>query len=601
MKAVVHCAVAAVLLTACGHSSSVAPGGGTPTGSGATVLNVPNLTVASGATLTLSAPTIYISTGAVEIDGTVVLAAGASIAIFAPQITIKGTIGAASLAASSSRRITSTRRPSDTPLHLQPNMLLSDNIIIDQQGGLTASPGIDLAAQSPGGTMTISGGLSTADGASATALSPATPGGNIEIGTAAAIDDVRTAALAAGFITAAFAPASVTISGQLHAGFGGNGYNDPSGVVNGGSVTVTGTDGAAGGNIEISAGSLTAAAATLQAGGGGFGGSAGPFPGGFGPGAGQLAFATPVDGVGQGSAGLNLVATTGKGGAGGSVTIPATTSGQPRSMRGGLGGANGNANVRAGNGGPAGRGGTTMLIVGGYGSNGAPAINLPPPLVTAILLTGGGSGGAAAPAGVNGGSAGAVTLSGSGLAGATIVIANYANAGRGFGTCSSPDVPNTGSNAGAPASLTDGKLPYTATNSFNGANGGDGLTAGGSGTLGGTDDTGKKIGTDGVKGAVCPPYGPLVINPPSGTSSFAVTQTFTATQTGWKQTWGVSITGNCSIAPATPSGPGPTNVVVSHTGAPLTAQDNCLVILSGPTPTGTGQSVDAFYRATFTP
>jgi hypothetical protein len=634
----------AVLLAGCGRTAFTAPHA---TSAPAGVQHVGSFTVPAGQTLIVSIPTAIFATGHVEIDGTIAFSGAGSLAIFGPSVTVAGTIGTRPVGAAARRGRRPARGakriPADASAGAGPGLLIASDNLDLQAGAYVDAPGpCEIAALTDSGTITIAGELTAHSGADASASAPpgtapgATPGGSVQIGTAQALADVIAVSTRAGTPVTPAEPNLVTVSGKIFGGNGGDGYDDVEGSVSGTTVTLSASDGAAGGIVAIVAETVNIAGGTLDGGFGGAGGSAGTD---F-----VEVFATQVDGTGENAPGDDLVATVGGGGNGGNVSIVAEVLGAAAEELGGDGGDNGILTAaRAGNGGPGGNGGSTNITLRAHGSNGTPAPP-PPAFSTTISLNGGGSGGSSNTSSVPGGSGGAVAIGGPGTFGnVAIAFTNYANGGDGYGICRVTP-PGPGTNGGKAMSLVDNFLPYGAKNSFNGGNGGDGNPTFGDGMPAGKDQTGKKIGLDGTSGVICVGieptptptpsptpratpvpsptpsptpgvptptptptpvgsiYGPLIVNPSSGKSSSGATQTFTVTQTGYAQQWGVSIGGNCSINPAVPSGPGPVNVVVSHTGPPVAAgnQDSCIIVFSGPTPTGNGGSVTATYTATFT-
>jgi hypothetical protein len=607
-----------------------------------------NYTVGSGQTWMISSPTTIIATGHVEIDGTVVIGPGGSLAIFARSVTISGSIEPAAITAASAARMQTARRfPLASPAALPPNVIVSDTVVVAsgatlRGGGSGSDGGIDIAAQSPSGTVTIEGNLLAQNGAPATTSSPpltpggAQAGGAVEIGTQAAIGTAGGLAALAGTQISAFEPASVnlTASADIGAGNGGAGYSDVNGALAGTTVTLNGTDGAPGGNVDIAAGTITMNAPLVAAGDGGRGGSAGVDSSG-------AHFSMPVDGKSVGQAGLNVVGTVGGGGNGGNVNLSGAVKGSLGI--GGGGGGTGVFSARAGNGGPGGNGGTTVVIMHGDGSAGTPSAGPPIVFRGSMGFRNGGSGGNATTE-IAGGNGGSVSLSGPGLANYRITFQNYANAGDGYGSCLVLPIPAKGTNGGTAANLSDAHTPYSATNSFNGGSGGDGETEGGVGTPAGTDDNGKKIGTDGQPGILCgigtPPtatptptptptpapspspspsptpapsptavpsptpsslYGQLTVAPTTATTSYTSTQSFTVAEPGFTGVFQVVIGGPCSLAPPAPSGPGPQAEVATYTGgAIMSGQMGCVFQFTGPNASGTG-SVSATYTAYFTP
>ncbi len=492
-------------------------------------MNVTSLTIPAGQTVTVPSSLTITSSGPVEIDGTMAIAPGAAVAIYAAgPITINGSFSSTQPSTSGTlRRTAAGRRPLDNPPAAVNHVFDSPSITWNSiNNGTSFNPGdgVSLVTPDATGTITINTIIKLKGGSSGSdptkepgAAGGAQQGGSIEIGT----DIAKIDANLAGFNKAG-APATLTISGYLFAGNGGNGASDVNGTVVGDTVMMHSGDGAAGGSVDLAAAATTVtnAAAIFSAGLGGNGGPVGYDRAG-------TQFATKVDGA-TGYKGLNLSAQTGNGGNGGNVSgVPGTVNASH-----GFGGAPGSLdNARAGNGSSGGTvavspgldGGSTTVVVGNYGVDGTGGQSPAEGSGAVVFLSGGGSGGPAGspPAAVaHGGNGGAVTVTGGLLGGAllggavlpNLHFTNYANGGTGFNGCpllaGSP-----GGNGGSVAS----NAAFDFTNSFNGGNGGAGVgpmpAPGGLAGL----SSGKPQGKNGAAGALCSASAPSPSPSPSPT------------------------------------------------------------------------------------
>lgn len=325
-------------------------------------------------------------------------------------------------------------------------------------------------------TVSISGTITTPNGRKGVAGKPGGKSGAIQVGSDQAIERLKglaenTESLAGRTF---LQPDVVNLDATLITGTGGIGFNDNGGTATGTQLSVTGTDGGAGGDIRIQAAKvLRAGGASLQAGRGGAGGKGG-------------AGVHAADGVGSRSQGTSLNVRAGNGGRSGVVSLSAPDlEGEP-AVTVFFGGDAGNIDASAGDGGPGGNGGNSTVTMPVPGADGAaefleggtlvgspPQPKGPAAVKSTISLQGGGNGGASDSAGYPGGNGGTVRLlstqGGSTLDIAALSMINYGNGGKGFLGC-----PKLGSNGGDGGSST-GDPPgqrVTLTNSLNGGDGG---------------------------------------------------------------------------------------------------------------------------------
>jgi ABC-type uncharacterized transport system auxiliary subunit len=171
---------ASALLAGCGGGSvATTPVVAANTGQ-TTLLRVPSLTVAAGSTMTLMTSTAIVSSGPVEIDGTITVPAGATFAIDAPSIVLSGAIQVAPATPAGTARTASGRRNQMAdPQPSSQNVLVSDNIVVRDTGSYYGHDeeqfgggNIAMVAQSVSGTVTIAGYVRGLRGANATLFAP---------------------------------------------------------------------------------------------------------------------------------------------------------------------------------------------------------------------------------------------------------------------------------------------------------------------------------------------------------------------------------------------------------------------------------------------
>lgn len=383
------------------------------------------------------------------------------------------------------------------------------------------------------GTVTVSTILVGATGPSAQAAGePGGPGGNIEIGTDAAIAVARELAA-----RVPAAPASVQLGRLtfLQGGTGGSGLADPTGHREGDELVADGaTAGGSGGDVIIKAGRIDLS--------GGFeNGAVEGGPGGRG--GGVFGLHAP-DGTAVGEAGVSIRFTTGDGGKGGDVTLlgalfPVGDAG--RRVRLGQPGAAGSATVSPGDGGPGGDGGSVLGFLGLPGQPGTANVSNPRPAAAVnryftpfVGVLNGGNGGAAIVAGAPGGRGGfcAVRLRDNRAPAAplSLHLGHAFNGGPGANGCGTGDggADRSGGEGGDVRRIENnvslfagtmllrgwlGGIPFVedAEGNFpaiteavvmHGGAGGDGAPPG-AGGLGGFDNRGNRIGTDGADGKPC--------------------------------------------------------------------------------------------------
>lgn len=419
-------------------------------------IEVEQLTVQPGETVQVVGDTVVRSTGDIVVDGVIQMEPGTSLALLsggvlrgsgtigpAPEVAARGELQAAGEAAPSLVLVGSTGETGsgiDMPDSTIEGAFPGGSVSISTVGALPIVVGRvrgGLGARAPG--PTVSGG----------------DGGDVHIGDATAGRD------AAAFGISGTSTPELLSALFVQGGFGGRGFDDFEGIVEGRTLRLTGSDGGAGGDVVIEAAQIQTGSA---GGGGGKGGSC---------------QGRASDGISRAEAGFDLVAETGSGGSGGKVVQNGAT------LREADAGNPGSATVAAGNGGPGGKGGDTLVRIGGGSNsvNGGLAFD-----GAKVLLDSGGNGGDSDDPSLAGGAGGRtrivdkqdrVLAPGSLF---TLFITNYANGGRGFDGCPL-SLPGTDGGSVAEPSAVD--VSYIHPNSggffedcFNGGVGGDGTVPG---------------------------------------------------------------------------------------------------------------------------
>jgi hypothetical protein len=436
------------------------------------------------------------TTNSIVIDGTLLIVPGSTVKLFTDGDSfIRGRIAPTNRSAEVRGRGTN----SGDFYHCADNITLTPQGILG--GGITAAgPGDSIVMSTNGdgtGTINISAELETQSGEHSTTRDvPGGSAGVIILGTSSATVRLRT-----NGHPQAGTPRTVIISGTLKTGRGGNGFSDLTGTLLPNRLDLKGTNGGSGGSIAVEATeTVNLAAATIVPGDGGTGGSCGSVN----------APARAPSGTAAGQKGLDVRAETGSGGSEGFLLagLNANTYVPPAAEPETTQGASGGAYVAAGDGGPAGDGGATTIVMG---TPGASTFNTG--AYGEIALTDGGNGGASNTVFVNGGNGGGVTIS---FRPAFDVngfktqarFQNYGRGGAGFNGCLTTPL-RPGSNGGRGGNLqfvlpSGESYPYTHQNAFIGGNAGPGSPPGLKGT-GGSDITnvnGQKF-ADGQPGAVC--------------------------------------------------------------------------------------------------
>lgn len=487
-----------------------------------------NFTIAAGETRLATGDLVVRASKSIEINGTLLVNEGADISLLSEgPVTISGNI-----------------RPNvtESPVKTNSSAILSQNIkythadsgdssiaicspkvTITADGDMSLSSSL-LIATVGAGIVEIYGNVRTRDGADGTIEHyHGEDGGDIDIGTDSALDLIRNQR---GVPTAAM-PASVKIPASLRTGSGGRGYNDHAGHRDGETQYYIAGLGGLGGKIRISSVALIDLTnGRLFAGHGGDGGSVW-FQ--------RDADYSHLDGKEIGEQGLNVIATSGGGGIGGSVILTTPNIISSPSINPGSGGSIGNIRVRAGNGGAGGRGGNTIFNIGTLGFNGAITPTLDNFFVlrtvnATVYLMKGGNGGASISPGMPGGAGGNVQNNVSGAI-RFLAVNNYSNGGNGYNGCQSTPVTSgtSGGNGGTIDVQTSvAELDPVILNTVaRGGDGGNGNPPGIGGEAGKFDD---KSGLSGVAGGPCPgtstsfwgSYGTqfIVISDPAGHKNY---------------------------------------------------------------------------------
>jgi len=468
----------------------------------------------------------------IRIDGTLMFAPDVRIALSAGgTLRIGGTIqplpddapaarARSGRSAERSAKGLASRDEDDDPF--RENFIFNAGIVeISDNANLEGAQGFAVSTIDDTGVVDISGILSGRDGANG--IGPGErggDGGNIQIGTQAALDS------AAGLGLTAARPALVRVSGRLASGGGGAGGNDFTGREEGRTLIAEGGDGGDGGGIGIAAFDIDLTGAIIDVRRGGAGGSVGRSEAPVHARDGEV-FTGPFD----------FQATSGNGGRGGSLILEGVNPvvGLPPGLSAARGGGAGSIFGAAGNGGPSENGADARLFVGVHGSagEGPPPQNGTPDQFAQVMLSNGGNGGNGVdPEFPDGGSGGTVFIEGRDGRRAQIrtltepaetgkiVIEDYGNGGKGFVGCFffRPLPGGSGGNASTQTDRSErtalvvfGALVQLVDRCFSGGDGGDG-DPGGSGGKGGLDDAANQIGADGQPGRLCPARG-LPIDP----------------------------------------------------------------------------------------
>ncbi len=479
------------LISSCGGGG----GGGSNGISG--VMNVTTFIVPAGETRVVGGDLTVISSGDIRIDGTLQLPAGANIVLASgTSLAINGAVTSATRSRSAGSKSTRDIAPEPKVIFAAPLCTVSGDTKIPP-GSDYMYGGVKALGVEP--RITITGKITCENGLdSDRRLKNGGIGGSIEIGTPKAIAAAQKALDASSFSFGTVTKAvSATISGSLTAGNGGKGFSDLTGASGGHALTLIGSEGGNGGSITVDATATDLTGSTIVAGTGGKGGSVGD----------PAKVARAQEGVALAEAGYDLNATSGNGGIGGSVILPAagvtSALGVP-----GHGGSAGAIFVSAGNGGPGGRGGASTLLVGAKGKTGVgpgQPNGLSAPVDATVNLVSGSNGGSADSPSIKGGRGGDITVTARDGANRAVVVLSilidhYGSGGAGSGGCGKPYTPGSAGGNGGTLNVKGAK--YDATFSLTGGDGSKGCGAGGKGT-GGYDDAGEKVGEDGFSKDPC--------------------------------------------------------------------------------------------------
>ncbi|MBV8234635.1 MAG: hypothetical protein JO075_02925, partial [Acidimicrobiia bacterium] len=322
------------------------------------------------------------------------------------------------------------------------------------------------------GEVWVTGSIVAGTGMNGAELRPAGTGGQVKLG---------------GFL-GPDAKVTVASTAVVQAGDGGRGVSDQTGkhvsgstsclvptkgphfiVPNRSTLVLTGTDGGDGGALRIWSRDISVQSDQVTPGAGGNGGNVQSLYGRI----------KAPDGT-TGESGWNIDATSGSGGAGGGIDLRYSKTYSGGTLRPGRGGDAGSVNVAAGDGAPHCDGGQTEVHLGSPGAAGTDSTDtgtkLPPkgkPKPGSITLEGGGNGGPSTDAKHGGGNGGGVLIKDPSGAVGTFRVERYGDGGVGFDGCKVKPV-TAGTDGGNGAELGPAGLPFTATDSFNGENAGDG-------------------------------------------------------------------------------------------------------------------------------
>jgi hypothetical protein len=476
------------------HSADKAVGG---------VINSDNWNVPKGTTMTVEARglTVFAKRN-IAIDGTLIIAPGTKVAFFGKSFSIDGRIEP-SLGSSGSVR--TARKPvndvisacairvgnlSDSPGYAQLIFPAGDNLFISANAAsncqLETYTGMALD-NGRSGNLALAG---SRDGEN---------GGNLEIGTPAAIAMTKRAAREAQKVVQAYAAGYVLVVFRIFGAPGGPGATDNTGAFSANSWLFKPSSGGRGGNVVIQtkvADTSALSGALITGGNGGDAGAAYP--------------SVPLDGTVDQPNAANLSLVQGSGGDGGSVSIKAETIASAIFTQGGNGGAPSGVSAVGGNGygndvpnGPIGQGGSIALSLGKAGKAGKGNVNGTDGSFAAMNFSGGAGGTPACC--FAGGLGGTFTVTRPPNipplpTGVTITLDAFGTGGFGASGCGTPAFP--GGNGGnlndlgkENVSLVDG--------SFDGGDGGSGTPPAAGGQGGKNVDLGTQIGSNGASGSSC--------------------------------------------------------------------------------------------------
>jgi hypothetical protein len=466
------------------------------------VINSDNWSVPAGTTVTVEARglTVFAKRN-ITIDGTLIIDPGTTVVFFGRSFSIDGRIEPNPASNGSAR---TAGKPA--------NDVISACTI--RFGNLNDSPGYAQLILPPGDSLFISAnaasncqlrtytGLALDNGRSGNlALAKfrdGENGGNLEIGTPAAISMTERAAREAQKVVKAYAADYVLIVFRIFGAPGGPGASDNTGALSANTRSFKPSNGGRGGSVVIKtkvADTTMPLAALVTGGNGGDAGAAYP--------------AASLDGTVDQPNAVNLSLVQGTGGDGGSVSIKAETIASGIGVQGGNGGAPSSVSAVGGNGygndvpnGPIGQGGSITLSLGKAGKAGTGTVNGTDGVFPAMNFSGGA--GATAACCFAGGLGGTFTVTRPPRipplpGGVTITLDAFGTGGFGASACGMPAF--AGGNGG---NLNDlGKDNVTLLDgSFDGGDGGNG-TPPAAGGRGGKNDVGTPIGSSGMSGFKC--------------------------------------------------------------------------------------------------
>lgn len=475
----------------------------TPTGLGGTITTT-DYVIPAGTTQTATSDLKVLASGKIDIEGTLLINPGVSVALLSKKaLIVNGNIKAVAPPA----KLTRQQAGSEAPFVATGD---SDSYIthIDLSEG--SSP-VYISSAGAGGEVLKVGSVKGGNGHTSFVYEEnGQDAPSIEIGTNKAVTAARN-----GGNPDASAPATVELTGLIDAGLGGGGFTDQKGVTDALQVTLKGSNGGAGGSVNIVATSaITGQGAEIRGGFGGVGGAC---------------VATVPAATQPRQTGLNCVATLGDGGRGGSVNLSAKTVAGV-TVQPGQGGDEGRCVLDGANGGPGGgNGGSTTVTLGNTGTAGTSNVaSVPPPAFGTVSITlGGGDGTNSDDNRYPGGKGGDITVKNpSGKKNYTLYLM-YSAGGDGFGMCGAPPY-SAGSKGGDGGTVMTAGLPYSLkSGGFGGGKGGAGSPAGTGGSAG-KDENGKLLGKNGVDGQSCTGSGLTV----TGTSSVPGGNEFLEINTG---------------------------------------------------------------------
>ncbi|MEX2179205.1 MAG: hypothetical protein WD801_10875 [Gemmatimonadaceae bacterium] len=469
------------------------PDGGEPLPDNLTggTLNVRRVEIPAGKQHTVTGNVVVIAEEDIIIHGTILIAPGGSLGLAAgDSVLVSGSIGGAPaavvqtahMAADSGAHAAAATR-TDVTAHataMSTVHIVGDIVLLEPGGELRDVASIALRGNAT--RLQIGGDVFGKNGAASTARGVAgEDGADVEIGT-----EVADAFWATKEITDLRAPLLVRITGRVHAGHGGRGFNDVPGVLAGRTLDLTGSDGGPGGDIRIRGGEIEIFDVALAPGNGGDAGGCGVLSG---P---DPRAVRGANGAARAEAGVSVACVTGDGGLPGSAFVngnPVSSVVQP------VMGLHGEVWAGGGDGGPGGSGGSVEIRVG----TGRADARL-------VKIEGGANGGPAGDADIAGGTGGTIivlTKDGSRVATSIVFASAVANGGNGFNACqASPFV--RGSRGGDAGGLVIAGASYELEHgsSFNGGLGGNGRDPA-TGGLAGLDDAGNLLGGNGPQGTPC--------------------------------------------------------------------------------------------------